>query len=902
MPPFAVGCKTRPYSNRCYFMFRRIFTFLIILLIISPCTLMGADSPGPVTLKTIKIETEARLLQVGSECFFKAVGLYSDGSERNITDEVEWISVNRKIGRFADADKGMLTVEAAGSTLVFARLHKIRSSGVKVRVEPATRPVLKVSPLKIDLGNVEGNKSKEFSISIKNIGSGDLSWEIRSDAPWLVANHDFSRDAYALWLEAWMKNIPEPIDIYGDEKMDQLPPETKPVSYDTWRAEREGLLEKLNRGETDSVTITAYTVDLPDWEYKGTIFVTSDVERKEIEVLMKVVSLEYIFITPVSIKVRTGQKRRFGAVGIWSDGSRTDLSESSDGQWVVSDPSVGKFLYDEPVFVAKKTGETEIRKIRGGMVSSIARVEVEEGIARPVLAVSPREIDLGAIGPGESTKGVFSLKNFGSGILNWSANGPSGWSLSGKRKLSSVMRNTPRKLRIYLKSLKKDDEESWEDFELYPIQLRLESGGNFVTYVKNLSAGNHREMIKLTSDGGMRRVFLKFEVTQAESTPSIKVEPLGMDVGIIEPGKQLVRKVKLRNEGKDVLKWKARLQRNRKTFAGMPLKKGRYISLSSEDARGKGTYTVPVRLKDSVDVSGVWLEDEGYPYSYAKDNILKYSFSGTGVAVFVWRDFDGGKLAAYIDDKLMKEIDCLSEEKERKEFLVAEGLEEGEHVLTLVSHEGYVVIEGIRVYSKDIMKGSPGWMKINPDTGTTTKETDYVNIMINSRGLKSGYYSENVLFSSNGGAAVVMVSLQVSKDEVSKTLNIYRYVRGSDYLFTANPELEDQDFLEGYKKQGIAFRLFSKGTPGTISFFRWYNPSKGDHFYSCEKDGGGKSLGGYVFEGAIGNIATIRLPRTKELYRWFNLSSGVYFYTTDPKGEGCSERGYKYDGIAGYVR
>ncbi|MBE9546256.1 MAG: hypothetical protein IMF10_02010 [Proteobacteria bacterium] len=855
-------------------MFKRIFILLIILLVFSPHSVMGADAG----LNTIKLEAGTRLLQVGSRCFLKAVGRYEDGSERDITGKVEWVSVNHRVGRFVG--KGVLMGEAVGSTLVFVRLKKIRSGSIRIQVQPATQPVLKVSPREIDLGNVERNKSKELSISIRNIGMGDLRWEVRSDTSWLVPDHDLSRDAYDLWLKTQSEQVP----------------------YNTWKDKKRNLPDKLTGRETDDVTITAYTVDLPDGEHKGTIIVTSGVERREIEASMKVVSLEYISITPVSIKIRPGQRRRFRAVGIWSDGSRTDLSEPADGQWVVSDPYIGGFLYGRPVFVAKDTGETEIRKIRGDVVSDVVRVVVEEGISRSVLAVSPREVDLGAIGPGESSRGDFFLKNFGSGFLNWSVDGPSGWSLAGEEELSGVVRDKPGRIRVHLRSLKGDDIGNWEDFELYPIQLRIESGGRSVSYVKGLPAGSQREMIKLTSDGGMRRIFLKFEIAQAESAPSMKVGPLGMDAGVVESGKQLVRRIKLVNKGGDILKWKARLQRNRKSFAGVPLKKGRYVSLLNKNIRGKKAYMAPARLKDSVDISGVWSEDGGYPCGYGNDDVLKYSFSGTGIALFIWKDFDGGDLAAHIDDRLVKKIDCYSQKKERAEILLAEGLEEGPHVLTLVNQEGHVAIEGMRVYSKDTRRGGPGWIRIFPDTGTTTRETDYVNIMINSRGLRPGYYSENILFSSNGGTAVIEVSLQVLSGKAAKTLNIYRYVRGSDYLFTANPELESQGFLRRYKREGNAFRLFNKGTPGTTEFFRWYNSSKGDHFYSYERDGGGKLLKGYAFEGSIGNIATTRLSDTKELYRWFNISSGVHFYTTDSKGEGCPQRGYKYDGIAGYVR
>ncbi len=894
--------------NKGVVMFRRVCIFFLILLIVSVSVRIveGREETSGIGLKEIRLEEGKSILEVGSKCSFRAIGQYADGTERDITDEAEWISVNDRVGRFAD--KGVLVGGAVGNTLVFASLNRIRSSSLRVQVEPATRPVLKVQPLKIPLGNIEKDRSKEFTITVNNIGKGDLKWETRTSSSWLVLNSDLSREAYDLWRKTSMKNMLKPVDMNGDGKIDYFPPKVGLLSYTAWMAERRALQGGLTRrNAADIITITAYTLGLSDGEYNGKIFVTSDAERQEIEISMKVVSLEYITITPVSIKVRSGQRRKFRAAGVWSDGSKTDLSGPLDGRWVISDPSVGNFLYGNPVFVARKSGKTEIKKIRGDIVSDIALVEVEEGISHPVLAVSPREIDLGAIGPGESSRGTFSLKNFGSGFIDWSIDGLSEWSLSGEDGLSGIVRNTPGHIRVYLRSLKKESKEDWEEPEenvssLYPVQLRLESEGNFLTYTKNLPIGRYREMIKLSSDGGMRRIFLRFEITQVKSVPSIKVGPLGIDSGVVASGKQLVKRVELTNEGRDVLKWKARFQGNRRTFAGVPLKRGLYVSFLNPDVRDSEKYAVPGHLKDSVDISGVWSEDRGYPYSYGEGDILKYKFPGTGIALFIWKDFEGGYLTTYVDDELMKEIDCYSKKNKRTESLVVEGLEDGPHILKLVSEEGRVVIEGVRVSSTNIIKGNYDWIEIFPNIGTTTSETDYVNVMINSRGLKPGYYSENILFTSNGGTEIIEVTLQVSEDKASEIIDIYRYVSGSDYLFTADPQLGGPDALKGYKKQEIAFRLFSKDTPGTTEFFRWYNPSKKSHFYSVDREGKGKFLTGYVLEKSIGNIATTELSRTKELYRWFNLSSGVYFYTTDPKGEGCSRRGYKYDGIAGYVR
>jgi hypothetical protein len=185
----------------------------------------------------------------------------------------------------------------------------------------------------------------------------------------------------------------------------------------------------------------------------------------------------------------------------------------------------------------------------------------------------------------------------------------------------------------------------------------------------------------------------------------------------------------------------------------------------------------------------------------------------------------------------------------------------------------------------------------------TTRETDYVNIALNTRQLLPGIYGEYVFFTSNGGGARVEVFLEVAAEPEPRLLPVYSYTIGSDYLFTTNPQAEASRLqMKGYRNLGIAFRLFSPGTPGTTDFFRWFNPVKGDHFYSSDPVGGGKPLQGYLFEGSIGNIATSRLTGTRELFRWYNPKTGCHFYTTNKGEEGLTKKGYRFEGITGYVR
>ncbi len=95
--------------------------------------------------------------------------------------------------------------------------------------------------------------------------------------------------------------------------------------------------------------------------------------------------------------------------------------------------------------------------------------------------------------------------------------------------------------------------------------------------------------------------------------------------------------------------------------------------------------------------------------------------------------------------------------------------------------------------------------------------------------------------------------------------------------------------------------MFPSGTADTTTFFRWFQPTKGDHFYTTDPSGEGAPAGGYISEGNIGNIYTKKIAGTVELYRWFQPTKGDHFYTTDPRGENAPAGGYRNEGIAGYV-
>lgn len=520
--------------------------------------------------------------------------------------------------------------------------------------------------------------------------------------------------------------------------------------------------------------------------------------------------------------------------------------------------------------------------------------------SQAVLIVNPREIDLGTIGPGEGAKGVFYLKNAGMGPLPWSTDGPEGWTQSERLDLTEIAGDTPQPLKIHIIF---SHENGTGKSRTCSLVLRLEYDNQTVAYRREAPLGNLRGTIRFNFQGGSRVVFFQARLAEFAAGSMLEVKPLRIDFGAVRAGEQVTRRVLLTNRGRETLRWRAGLAGMRGMPASSLPPPGRYVSFQNEAVANTGAYLPPALLRETLELKGGWGEQGGYPAGQGEQNVLRYRFAGTGVSLFLWKTPEGGPATIFIDDQFVNVIDSFSEYRELVEIGITEGQLDGHHTMTVVNQGGRMIIEGVRLLGKPVRKGPRGWIGVFPESGTTTRETDYINIVLNTNQILPGIYGDRVFFISKGGEGEVEVFVEVAAEPQSKFLDVHRYHTGYDYLYITNPRAETSRLqARGYVYLGIAFQLFSPGTVGTTEFFRWFNPAKGDHFYSHDPKGGGKSLEGYLFEGPIGNIATSRLAGTKELYRWFNPAKGTHFFTTDPGGEGLGKKGYRFDGIAGFVR
>ena len=249
-----------------------------------------------------------------------------------------------------------------------------------------------------------------------------------------------------------------------------------------------------------------------------------------------------------------------------------------------------------------------------------------------------------------------------------------------------------------------------------------------------------------------------------------------------------------------------------------------------------------------------------------------------------------------------REMPLLEIEGNRFEGIVIEDLPEGSHNLQIQVGEGAVILEGVFVSDMRANQPPSAWARLTPLSGTTTRETDFVTIRMNLSELKPGIYTDHITVTSNGGTARIPVSLNVTGDPSPKILTVYRYTRGAnDSSSRRSPKRRMRVISAPISARGLPSGSTARGRRGRSSCTGGTTPPSEIITTPRSEAGAARIWPAYLFEGPIGNIATIRLPGTRELYRWFNPATNQHFFTTDSAGEGQGKRGYRFEGIVGFV-
>lgn len=801
-------------------------------------------------------------LSPGLNRVFRASGQFEDGRTLDVTSKVRWVCDDRRVAEFLEP--GVLQARAKGVARVRAEKGGVRSEHVELLVDDPEGPVIALTGPDASLGRMEVNATRELDYVMRNRGAGLLTWRTSSTVPWIS-------------VISGGEGTPGP-----------------------------GAGSGILPGESRRITIRVNTRGLEAGEYEGALVISSNGGDRVVTVTMAVVTVEEVLLTPLVISVPHGQSRRLSATAVWSDGSRTDVSSSREGRWVNSNPSVASFHGRSGLFTARSPGFTEVRRVERNRESSSARIEVIEIDPRARIRATPHEVDLGALGPGETSAGLFQIGRSGAAAVTWELGVAGEWRAGREQgPLTVVMTENTRDLGIRLRSTGGEPLETIGGRGLFDLELVLDpGGGQSAVFHRRVPEGYYRDQVVLRFNDHSRTLFFAYQVSPEKSRPLLGLEPRVLNLGLLEPEKVYMPKIYVRNEGKSSLTWNAEVQGRRTSFGDVRLPRGMFISLYNEKARDDQFYAPPGQVADLLSLSGWWRARGGYPERFARNDSLTWSFEGTGVAVSVFTSPGAGSFRAYVNGSYAGEIDCDGPPGERREVMLAGNLEQGPQVLTLTAErEGPFRIEGFRVYGVDFKRATGNWIRVSPARGTTRTSPDSVSLIINPAELEAGQYRENILFDSDGGRAVAELFFEVKHARTAAFIPVHIYRRGEDRLYLSEVLTLPDEVVRGYRKEEVAFTLFSAGTPGTAEFYAWHDPRHNSWFYTKDRTGDGREAAGYVFRGSIGNIAIVPIRETRELYRFYNPETRRYLYTTTLREESEQRRrGYRYDGIAGYVR
>lgn len=133
------------------------------------------------TLQSIVVNAETTQIPSGLKATFWAKGIYSDGTEQNLSDQVMWSVSDTSIASIS-AETGLLTALQAGGCSVIASKEGLSSSLI-ISVSPASVMAIAISPSIISLA-----KGSSDHVEVSAILSDGTKLDVSDQVEWLISN------------------------------------------------------------------------------------------------------------------------------------------------------------------------------------------------------------------------------------------------------------------------------------------------------------------------------------------------------------------------------------------------------------------------------------------------------------------------------------------------------------------------------------------------------------------------------------------------------------------------------------------------------------------------------------------------------------------------------------------
>lgn len=345
---------------------------------------------------------------------FTATGVFGDGTNRDITNQVTWAVTPAAVATINPA--GLVTPVSVGTATVTASSAGITAS-TTLRITAATLTSIEVSPASptiADGTSVQLSATGIFSDSVNGSHVQDLTTQVT----WTSSNTAIATVTDEALGSNGLVEAVAPGEVTITASLGTVSPITGTATVEVTEADLvsiaiEPAVLSLPDGATQQLTATGTFTDGPPQDVTNTVTWSSSAEAiatvsptgevtavapgnavitatqgaatRTVEVTVTEATLLRVEISPAELSLPQGAQQRVAATAIWSDGPR-DLD--AEATWTSSDEAVATISNldgERGLIRALSTGTTTIR-----VVYAVGEVMVEDTLA---LTVSEAVLD-----------------------------------------------------------------------------------------------------------------------------------------------------------------------------------------------------------------------------------------------------------------------------------------------------------------------------------------------------------------------------------------------------------------------------------------------------------------------------------------------------------------------------
>ncbi|HWY68333.1 MAG TPA: MBG domain-containing protein [Terriglobales bacterium] len=396
------------------------------------------------TLRSITISAAKPSIANGTTDQFTAKGIFTDGSMQDLTGSVIWASSNPAVATITAA--GLATGASVGSSNISASFNGITSNLLPLTVTPA---VLQSIAIRAQNGSIAKGTNDEFTAS--GTFSDNSTQDLTNSVAWTSSNltavkidasgvatganigssdisasqNGVASNTFTLTVTAAVLNS---IIIGADSTSIAKGTSNQFIALGTFS---DGTVQEVTDSAnwvcSDPMVVSVDPTGLATGVNVGSCNISAtqnEVTSNSFELTITAAVLQLIFIGADTTSTAKGTTDQFSAVGVFSDGTIQDLTETAT--WTSSNPAVATIA---PMGLASGVGlgTSNISATQNGTTSDTYALTVTDAVLRSITIAS----DNGTIAKG-TTNQFTATGHFSDGTTQdltnsvmWTSSGPS---------------------------------------------------------------------------------------------------------------------------------------------------------------------------------------------------------------------------------------------------------------------------------------------------------------------------------------------------------------------------------------------------------------------------------------------------------------------------------------------